>query len=121
MLIGYVYAFMKAALLFFVLTVSSVNGQPDVAWVIRDRIYLDPETIHQLVDEAGNLHITAGTSGGGDGDIVTMKINGRGQVLWQRQFDGPSRLWDAPASLAIDGAGNILVAGVTTFTAFDRD
>jgi hypothetical protein len=110
---------MKTALVLFALTGFSVMAQPYVAWVVEHR-HLHYETIHQTMDEAGNLHVTAATDSGTNSDIITIKIDPNGQVLWQRQFDGFGS-WDGPAGLAVDGDGNVCVAGITTFTPFDRD
>jgi hypothetical protein len=112
---------MKTALVLFALTGSMVLAQPHIAWIVRHTPGLQFETIHQQLDSLGNLCVTAGTGSGNSGDILTMKIDGHGQVLWRQQFDPSGGSWDAPNALAIDQAGNICVAASTTFTAFDRD
>jgi hypothetical protein len=112
---------MKRTLALLALTGSTLMAQPQVAWMVRHTPGLDFETIHQQLDGMGNVCVTAGTSSGGDGDILTMKIDAEGQVLWRQQSDPSGGSWDAPDALAIDEAGNICVTASTTFTAFDRD
>lgn len=59
------------------------------------------------VDTAGNVYVT-GTSAD---DIVTLKYNAAGQLLWSRRYAGPAGGLDSPAGIVVDEAGRVYVAG----------
>ncbi len=66
-------------------------------------------------DAAGNVYVV-GTSWaaafpGSEYDIVTLKYNASGQRQWARVYNGPTGHWDRAYALAIDAAGNAVVAG----------
>ena len=66
-------------------------------------------------DAAGNVYV-AGTSWaaafpGSEYDIVVLKYNAAGQRQWARVYNGPVGHWDIAYALAIDSAGNVVVAG----------
>ena len=64
------------------------------------------------VDEAGNVFV-AGSSWGGAtyGDYATVKYDSLGNTLWTARYNGPGNGSDHAASLALDQAGNVYVAG----------
>jgi len=61
-------------------------------------------------DPAGNIFVT-GTSESSSRDIVTIKYDASGQVLWDARYDGPDHMNDEPSGLAVDPEGNVYVAG----------
>ncbi|MBI5635000.1 MAG: SBBP repeat-containing protein [Nitrospirae bacterium] len=70
------------------------------------------------VDTAGNIYIAGYTTGGLDGysnsgsyDILLMKYDTFGNKLWTRQMGSPS--WDTVSKIAVDGAGNSYLTGIT--------
>jgi hypothetical protein len=62
-------------------------------------------------DAAGNSWITGGTSNATNADIVTIKYDVYGNRLWARTYDGGED--DSATAVAVDGAGNVYVAGTT--------
>ena len=69
------------------------------------------------VDGAGDVLVT-GTSEGIDGnDIATVKYAGAsGAQLWENRYTGPAGGDDSAVAMAVDGAGNVLVAGYISGT-----
>jgi hypothetical protein len=63
------------------------------------------------LDTAGNVYVT-GRSYGSSFDWATLKISAAGSVLWTQRFDTPLQgSDDDPMGLAVDGLGNVVVAG----------
>ncbi|HEX8426848.1 SBBP repeat-containing protein [Hymenobacter sp.] len=65
-----------------------------------------------LVDAGGNV-VATGTTGGGS-DYYTAKFSSSGQRLWEARYNGPGNAQDAPADLALDGVGNVVVTGASS-------
>ncbi|MGI8922421.1 MAG: hypothetical protein ACR2HJ_00015 [Fimbriimonadales bacterium] len=56
------------------------------------------------------------------GDVAVAKFNRTsGDETWRDVYDGPDHLWDGAADLAIDSAGNSIVAGYTDRAATGYD
>lgn len=78
------------------------------------------DTAHDVASDAtGNVYVVGTTSAGlggvnasGTGNIFVRAYSSAGAVRWTRQFGGDYRGVDAAGSVAIDGYGNIYVAGV---------
>ncbi len=69
------------------------------------------------VDAAGNVYVTGWEKVILNGiDVVTIKYNPDGDVLWQRRYASPGGN-NQPNDMAIDAAGNIYVAGASWVTA----
>ncbi|MGZ6059329.1 MAG: SBBP repeat-containing protein, partial [Myxococcaceae bacterium] len=71
------------------------------------------------IDATGNVYLSAWTQGSFGGmptagaeDIVVLKLDSTGNVQWIRDTGSPGT--DEPTSVAVDGNGNVLVAGYTT-------
>lgn len=70
------------------------------------------------IDGNGNVYVAGYTKGAlpeqtsvGSGDAFLRKYDGSGKVLWTRQFG--SNMDDNASSVAVDGSGNVYVAGST--------
>ena len=65
-----------------------------------------------VTDAAGNIYITGGTVGDGP-DVITVKFDPTGNVLWKRTWDGgavaPYSI-DTPVKILLDPSGNVVVA-----------
>jgi len=66
------------------------------------------------VDGSGNVYVTGVSAGSGTGDdFATVKYNSSGVQQWASRYDGSLHGNDGVAALAIDGSGNVYVAGYT--------
>jgi len=68
-------------------------------------------------DASGNSWITGGTSNGTNYDVLTVKYDVDGAQKWAVTYDGGDE--DSALAAAVDGAGNVYVAGTTDRMTFD--
>ncbi len=61
----------------------------------------------------GNVAVTGySRNGSGNEDFYTANYAGsNGSLLWERRYNGPANRDDRPEALAVDGSGNVFVAG----------
>lgn len=62
------------------------------------------------VDSAGNLFVTGNTNTG-NGDWLTLKFDPNLDLLASAKFNGAANRSDTPRAVAIDAAGNVIIAG----------
>jgi uncharacterized delta-60 repeat protein len=99
------------------LTISELPP-PSGEWVVRydSPAHVDDYAAALATDSAGNVYITGASIGAGTGqDILTIKYNGAGSVVWMRRYDAghsaPSNN-ESPTAIAVDSSGNVLVTGI---------
>lgn len=64
------------------------------------------------VDSDENVYVTGLSNGDGSGaDVATIKYDINGDTVWVRRYNGPGNSTDSAVALAIDGQGNVYVAG----------
>jgi hypothetical protein len=65
------------------------------------------------IDRAGNAYVTGSSAIDGSGtDWVTAKYDPNGHQEWLVRYGGPGDSWDRADALAVDGLGNVYVAGI---------
>ena len=102
------------ALLILILQSSFSSAQLSLDW---EKNYGDTIAGNQAgiqIERDSNKNIIVGgvTSNNGFDDILTMKYDSSGNLIWQRSFTGAVNFNDAFDKLIIDGADNIYVTGV---------
>ena len=91
------------------------NG--DIFWVSRYNGSGNGQDIAEalVVDSSGNVYVTGWSYGiGTDYDIATIKYKPNGDTGWVRRYNGPRDSMDGALSIALDGSGNVYVAGGST-------
>ena len=65
------------------------------------------------VDAAGQAHVTGWSSapGGGYPRVLTLKYDAGGTLQWARLYNSPGSAADSGREVALDGTGNVYVAG----------
>jgi len=64
------------------------------------------------VDGSGYVYVLGESKGSGTGsDITTIKYSANGKQLWVKRYNGPANRDDVAGGLAVDGSGNVYVAG----------
>jgi hypothetical protein len=90
--------------------IRSVNGPENTAAYLGDGAFI---TRALAVDGSGNIVATGSTSRAGQRDFLTTKLSGSsGAVVWQKTYAGPAGKDDDSLAVAVDPAGNALVAGL---------
>jgi len=85
--------------------VTSPSGSPTIA-----------------TDRSGNLFMTGTTRGSnGDVDIAVLSLSGAGVPRWTNSYAGPWSGNDGPQAIAVDGQGNVFVAGFSAIGGTDWD
>ncbi len=98
-------------------TTSLFAQQVDTAWVRR---YNGPgngddAAAKMAMDAQGNIYVTGTSRGDGTGtDIVTLKYDLNGNLLWERRYNGPANGDDGARDIELDGIGNVFVCGSST-------
>jgi hypothetical protein len=70
-----------------------------------------------IVARGTNVYVAGTiTSVGGSQDFLTLKYRDTGTLEWAARWDGAGHSGDGPVAMAVDGQGNVLVAGDSTGT-----
>ncbi|MGH7601670.1 MAG: SBBP repeat-containing protein, partial [bacterium] len=92
------------------------NGAGAQQWIARYNGPANWEDIgHEiLVDAAGNVYVNGYSAGKtGDHDFLTVKYNSAGIEQWAARYNAEADSSDISYNIALDGAGNVYVAGTS--------
>lgn len=102
------------------ITAFSTAGNQLWQFTFNDSLDYDDHPTDLTVDDAGNIYACAYTEElpgvpSQYSNITTLKLGPSGQLLWRHTYVHPTAFDDArPASLSLDPAGNVYVAGYVT-------
>jgi uncharacterized delta-60 repeat protein len=69
------------------------------------------------VDSSGNVVVTGASYNETNNDYYTARYAAAdGALLWEKRYNGPANGYDLPTAVAVDGGGNVLVAGSSAGT-----
>ncbi|WP_158441103.1 SBBP repeat-containing protein [Kribbella steppae] len=97
------------------ITRYSVDG--DAVWLKQFGTSASDEAWGLAADPAGGVYLTGYTAGdfsgalAGDKDIIVARVDGDGVLTWRDQLGTTGN--DKGAAVAVDGSGNVYVAGFT--------
>jgi len=104
----------------------ALPGQPAASaaapleeWVARydTPFHRDDYAFALALDASGNVYVTGTScfqSTWGACDYVTVKHRPDGSLAWMARYDGPGKYFDVAQAVAVDGSGNVYVAGDST-------
>ncbi len=101
-------------LMILILQTTSSSAQLTLDWekIYGDTIPGNQGGIQTSRDSNGNIIVGGITSNNGYDDILTIKYDSSGNLIWQRNYIGAINFNDAFDKLIIDGFDNIYVTGV---------
>ena len=105
------------------MTTIKYDGRGQEQWVrTYDNPYGEADSPSDMVvDALGNVYITGATGVGAQSDILTLKYNSNGDLLWVKHYDGDKHTNDVAWAMALDASGNIYVTGSTNTGTYTSD
>lgn len=109
------------------LIVFKVNASGQLVWEYRwtgIEETSDERGVAIAIDAQKNVYVTCKVDtslSGNYNDIYTIKLSPNGQLLWENYYNGTAGGSDVPVGIAVDGSGNVFVAGTTASTGTGLD
>jgi hypothetical protein len=88
-----------------------IKYSPD-GQLLWSKDFTDRFLVAMTLDGQGNVYVTGGSWDlESDYDCITSKHSSEGEEMWARRYNGPGNGNDIAAAIAVDGQGNVYVAG----------
>ncbi len=87
--------------------------------ILWEKLYVSPGGNNRpndiAIDASGNIYVSGASwvTEQEEFDMLLLKYDSDGELLWDRTFDDGEENWDSGLALAIDPDGNTIVAGFT--------
>ena len=97
--------------------IVKIDSSANTKWAIQIGSKEDDDLTYAAIDRSGNLYVTghigvdAEDKSIPDADILVVKINSDGEIVWQKQYGTDST--DVGGSIAVSSEGKIYVIGST--------
>jgi gliding motility-associated-like protein len=107
--------------------ISKLNPAGGFLWVKQIPVVIEFSAIEIVVDNPGNVYLTAYFSGTvdmdpgpgtqlmtsiGAHDAFVIKLDANGDLVWVKQFGGPGDTVPSGSAITLDPAGNVVVCGL---------
>ncbi|MFM2206108.1 MAG: hypothetical protein RL213_83 [Bacteroidota bacterium] len=112
------------AFLFLFFIASSVQGQFALNWkrTYKSSLNSANKAICLRTDNLRNLLVLAYTwLPDSTGDIMVIKLDPAGKMIWQRIYDGPLHTDDRPVDMVVDRYNNVWICGTSRTKNKDTD
>ena len=95
------------------LTITIISQSPwDSLWLYRTGRTNSDELVRLRIDSEGNIIATGHAfSIYTSYDLMVVKVDSSGNLLWERTFDGPGDDTDYSHAITIDSSGNYVITG----------
>lgn len=116
---------MKSFIIILLIFSSGIlKSQVNQEWlsVYNGPANLTDEALIHITDNSGNVYAAGKIIGMDTGfDIYVVKLNPSGNIVWQKNYNGPGNGNDIAYSLAVDNSSNVYLAGESKGDGTDRD
>lgn len=89
------------------------NGSTKWTFIYNDSVWGNAQSKAIALDTFGNIYITGQVSGynSSPGDIITMKLDTTGNLVWNKRYNGSQNLHDYSEDLVVNLAGDVFITG----------
>ena len=102
--------------------VAKYGSKGDLQWMQQydSGLGLDAASA-MVIDGLGNVYVTGVTSTGVYTDVLVMKYDAGGTLVWTQTWDGAAGLIDGGADIVLDDSSNVYVTGLTYNSSLNSD
>ena len=92
--------------------IAKYDNRGNLLWITKydGKSVSDDKPADIKTDIEGNVYVT-GYSSEENKDILTVKLDNSGNIIWQKSFNGPGNGRDEAEKLVVDKNGNVYVIG----------
>jgi len=101
---------------------STSFSQVNIQWESRNDYSSQTDFARGIViDATGNSYVTGTSFNGANFDIVTVKYDANGGLLWTHVYNGPANGWDDATGIVIDSNNDVIIGGFHQISGSDFD